>query len=177
MNQCVPHSKQTDDGISSYTMFKGEPSLASSMSEHHHRPDGAYPNDRRRSYLKPIVVLLWLGALVHSRASVVPPRRLLEDGRFDDLLHTRSRLQSVLQHRSATSARGIVIPAGGPVLLRNAAALVGLIRGHFECDIPIEVSYNGKEEMFPPAMTMLNVGLCLCQHQDRDRIFAASCII
>ena len=52
---------------------------------------------------------------------------------------------------------GIVIPAGGQIYFQNAAALVGLIRKHHRCQLPIEIFYSGQEEYFAPAINMIEV--------------------
>lgn len=54
--------------------------------------------------------------------------------------------------------QGIVIPAGGPVLLRNAAALVNVIRQHYRSDLPIEIFHQGPQEWHEAAGSLLKVG-------------------
>ncbi|KAK9838221.1 hypothetical protein WJX84_007023 [Apatococcus fuscideae] len=51
--------------------------------------------------------------------------------------------------------QGIVIPAGGPVLLRNAAALVNVIRQHYHSGLPIEIFYQGPQEWHEAAGSLL----------------------
>ena len=54
--------------------------------------------------------------------------------------------------------QGIVIPAGGPVLLRNAAALVNVIRQHYRSELPIEIFHQGPQEWHEAAGSLLKVG-------------------
>lgn len=43
--------------------------------------------------------------------------------------------------------RGIVIPAGGNVLLNHAWATITVLRESLNCSLPIEIIYNGPNEM------------------------------
>ena len=70
--------------------------------------------------------------------------------------------QEVLRGKSfpvvkASSPSGIVIPAGGQVFLRNAAALVQVLRQHHLCTISIEIAYWGQDEIVEPLLSRIEV--------------------
>lgn len=50
-------------------------------------------------------------------------------------------------HRHKFSGRGIVICAGGPVMLTNAYVLIRILREKLGCTLPIEVWHLGRKEM------------------------------
>ena len=84
-------------------------------------------------------------------------RRLQETDSTQEILIARENLALFLQENLTSRPVGILIAAGGPILLKNAAALVGLIRGHFRCELPVEVLYNGSGEFYEPAVDTLLV--------------------
>ncbi|KAK9810539.1 hypothetical protein WJX72_012385 [[Myrmecia] bisecta] len=50
------------------------------------------------------------------------------------------------QPKQVLSDRGIVIPAGGAAMLKNAAATIKLLRDHHHCQLPILIAHNGAAE-------------------------------
>lgn len=84
-------------------------------------------------------------------------RRLQETNSTQEILVARKNLAVFLQENLTSRPVGILLAAGGPILLKNAAALVGLIRGHFRCELPVEILYNGSEELYEPAVDTLLV--------------------
>ncbi|KAK9818014.1 hypothetical protein WJX72_005712 [[Myrmecia] bisecta] len=71
------------------------------------------------------------------------------------VIQARSRLEDILSHPTFRKRqegkqrrpRGIVIPAGGNVLLTNAFMVISVLREMHRCTLPIEVFYNGAREM------------------------------
>lgn len=49
--------------------------------------------------------------------------------------------------RARLPARGIVINAGGAELLTNAILLLGVLRRHLNCTLPVHLSWHGAQEM------------------------------
>ncbi len=75
-----------------------------------------------------------------------------------DVIQTEKvALQQRLSQRPARAPMGIIIPAGGQIYFQNAAALVGLIRKHHRCQLPIEIFYSGQEEYYAPAVKLIEV--------------------
>lgn len=103
--------------------------------------------------------LLLLRAVTGTIPNTAQLRKLAEIDTTQEILASRDKLASYLQDNVVSKPVGILIAAGGPVLLRNAAALVGLIRGHFHCELPIEVLHNGPQELYEPAVDVLLVSL------------------
>lgn len=73
----------------------------------------------------------------------------------------REKLQrQKLRPPKAASRTGIVIPAGGPIFLANAAALVQVLREHHQCAAPIEVAFWGHDEAVEPLLSRIEVRSC-----------------
>lgn len=102
---------------------------------------------------------------IHSQAVTLTARRRLQESQeyFNEVKLKFSRdalAQQLKKARPAvdiSSQQGIVIPAGGPVLLRNAAALVNVIRQHYRSDLPIEIFHQGPQEWHEAAGSLLKV--------------------
>ncbi|CAL5224336.1 g7008 [Coccomyxa viridis] len=55
--------------------------------------------------------------------------------------------EKIRRYQSGNMTRGIVIPAGGVVLLNHAWATIKVLRDTLNCTLPIEIIYNGPREM------------------------------
>ena len=114
---------------------------------------------RRLSFL----VILYCCCGIQAHASTA--RRQLQQSQeyFNELNLKLSRdthaqyLKKARPQVDVSRPQGIVIPAGGPVLLRNAAALVKVIREHYDCQLPIEIFYQGQQEWHEAAGSSLKV--------------------
>lgn len=107
-----------------------------------------------------LFLLLYLLSLVgatypHSLVSKL--RKLQETDLFQQTLAARDELASHLQREALPAPYGILVAAGGEIYLRNAAAMVGLIRLHYQCELPIEIMYNGAGELYTPAVEVIQV--------------------
>ncbi|KAK9839306.1 hypothetical protein WJX81_006877 [Elliptochloris bilobata] len=55
--------------------------------------------------------------------------------------------------QSGAPKRGIVIPSGGTVLLNHAYSTIKVLREELDCQLPVEVIYNGPLEMTPEVLS------------------------
>ena len=69
-------------------------------------------------------------------------------------LQQRRRLRVSVKRQN-----GILIPAGGPLFLANAAALVKVLREHLHCQAPIQVAYWGQQEAIEILLSRIEVGI------------------
>ena len=113
-----------------------------------------------------LILLLCCGAYgIETQADTLLGRRKLQESQeyFNEVKLKLSRdalvqqLKKVRPEVDISRQQGIVIPAGGPVLLRNAAALVNVIRQHYHSDLPIEIFYQGPQEWHEGAGSLLKV--------------------
>lgn len=65
-----------------------------------------------------------------------------------------------LRTAKAAERTGILIPAGGPVFLANAAALVQVLREHHQCAAPVEVAFWGHDEAVEKLLSRIEVRSC-----------------